>query len=190
MGQGHGAVRWTVKAALLWLVCALTMGASVGSGPIVAARQASMKEMAAAAKTVAGMFDRRQAYDAAAFKAAADTLRARTGPALIAEFPSGSLGPPSQARLEIDQSRAEFEALANHIGTLADALAAKAESAPAVITDDMRMGTGLAMGGGSLLGKRSIPEEADPTKLPAEHILHLILQDCSTCHSKFRQKVQ
>ncbi|ESZ06025.1 cytochrome C [Mesorhizobium sp. L2C089B000] len=174
-----------MKAALLWLVCALTMGASVGSGPIVAARQASMKEMAAAAKTIAGMFDRRQAYDAAAFKAAADTLRARTGPALIAEFPSGSLGPPSQ-----DQSRAEFEALANHIGTLADALAAKAESAPAVITDDMRMGTGLAMGGGSLLGKRSIPEEADPTKLPAEHILHLILQDCSTCHSKFRQKVQ
>ncbi|MER8651946.1 cytochrome c [Mesorhizobium sp. M0091] len=182
-------MRWTVKAALLWLVCALTMAASVGSGPIVAARQASMKEMAAAAKTIAGMFDRRQAYDAAAFKAAADTLRARTGPALIAEFPSGSLGPPSQARLVIDQSR-EFEALANHIGALARALAAKAQSAPAVITDDMRMGTGLAMRGGSLLGKHSIPEEADPTKLPAEHILHLILQDCSTCHSKFRQKVQ
>lgn len=166
-------MRWTVKAALLWLVCALTMAASVGGGPMVAARQASMKEMATAAKTIAGMFDRRQPYDAAAFKAAADTLRARTGPAL-----------------EIDQSRAEFEALANHIGALARALAAKAQSAPAVITDDMRMGTGPAMGGGSLLGKRPSAVEVDPTKAPAEHLLHLILQDCSSCHSKFRRKLQ
>ena len=183
-------MRWTVKAALLWLVCALTMAASAGDGPIVTARQASMKEMAAAAKTIAGMFDGRQAYDASAFKAAAQTLRARTGPALIAEFPSGSLGPPSQARLEIDPARADFEALANHIGTLAGALAAKAEQAPASITGDMRMGAGLPMGGGSLLGKRSIPEEADPAKLPAEHLLHLILQDCSSCHSKFRQRAE
>ena len=183
-------MRWTGKAALLWLVCAFTMAASTGDGPIVKARQASMKEMAAAAKTIAGMFDGRQAYDAVAFKAAADTLRARTGPALIGEFPSASLGPPSQARLQIDPARAEFEALANHIGTLADALAAKAEHAPAVITDDMRMGAGLAMGGGSLLGKRAIAAEADPAKLPAEHILHLILQDCSACHSKFRQKAE
>jgi cytochrome c556 len=165
------------------------MAASASDGPIVAARQASMKEMAAAAKTIAGMFDGGQAYDAAAFKAAADTLRACTGPALTAEFPSASLGPPSQARLEIDQARVEFEALANHIGTLAGSLAAKAEHAPDRITDDMRMGAGLAMGGGSLLGKRSVTE-VDPAKLPAEHILHLILQDCSTCHSKFRQRAE
>ena len=183
-------MRWTGKAALLWLVCAFTMAASAGDGPVVKARQASMKEMAAAAKTIAGMFDGRQAYDAATFKAAAQTLRIRTGPALIAEFPSASLGPPSQARPEIDTARADFEALANHIGTLAEALAAKAEHAPDHITDDMRMGAGLAMGGGSLLGKRAIPAEADPDKLPTEHILHLILQDCSACHSKFRQKAE
>lgn len=183
-------MRWTVKAALLWLVCALTMAASASDGPIVAARQASMKEMAAAAKTIAGMFDGRQAYDAVAFEAAAQTLRARTGPALIAEFPVTSLGPPSQAMPEIDQARAEFDALANHIGTLAGVLAAKAERLPASIAEDMRMGAGLAMGGGSLLGKRSSLLEADPAKLPAEHVLHLILQDCSTCHSKFRQRVE
>lgn len=148
-----------------------------------------MKEMAAAAKTIAGMFDGKLAYDAVAFKAAAGTLRTRTGPALIAEFPSATLGPPSGARLEIDQARSEFEALARHIGTLASTLAAKAERAPASITDDMRMGSGSAMGGGSLLGKRPAAAEADPSKAPAEHLLHLILQDCSSCHSKFRQKV-
>nr|WP_292313304.1 hypothetical protein [Mesorhizobium sp.] len=60
--------------------------------------------MAAAAKTIAGMFDGKLAYDAAAFKAAAGTLRARTGPALIAEFPSATSGAPSGARLEIDQA--------------------------------------------------------------------------------------
>lgn len=170
--------------------CASVAGAASGGEAIVIARQASMKEMAAAARTIAGMFDGRQAYDAAAFKAAAETLRARTGPALIAEFPGASLGAPSGARPEIDQARPEFEALARHIGVLASALATKAGRAPAGITDDMRMGSGLVMGGGSLLGKRPGAMETDPAKLPAEHLLHLILQDCSSCHSKFRQKVE
>ncbi|TIU29842.1 MAG: cytochrome c, partial [Mesorhizobium sp.] len=32
--------------------------------------------------------------------------------------------------------------------------------------------------------------QADPAGMPAEHLLHLILQDCSSCHSKFRQKTE
>ncbi|WP_292402180.1 cytochrome c [Mesorhizobium sp.] len=181
-------MKWTAAAAMLSLVCASAVVAAAGPDPIIATRQSSMKKMAAAAKTIAGMFDGKLAYDAAAFKAAAGTIRARTGPALIAEFPSATLGAPSGARLEIDQARSEFEALARHIGTLATTLAAKAERAPASITDDMRMGSGPAMGG-SLLGKRPAAAQADPAKAPAEHLLHLILQDCSSCHSKFRQKV-
>ncbi|RRH93549.1 cytochrome c [Mesorhizobium tamadayense] len=149
-----------------------------------------MKEMAAAAKTIAEMFDGKRAYDADGFKAAAETLKARTGPALIAEFPEGTLGAPSAARMEIGQARPEFEALARHIGRLADALAVKAGQAPAAITGDMRMGAMLPMDGGSLLGKRPGAVEADPAKLPAEHLLHLVLQDCSSCHSKFRRKQQ
>ncbi|WP_192258105.1 cytochrome c [Mesorhizobium silamurunense] len=158
--------------------------------PAVAARQASMKEMAAAVKAIAEMFDGRRAYAPEAFKVAADTLSARAGPALIAEFPARSLGAPSGAKPEIDQARPEFEALASHIGRLAEALAAKAENAPPAITRDMRMGAMLPMDGGSLLGKRPNAAEENPTKMPAEHLLHLILQDCSSCHSKFRQKVE
>ncbi|TIQ78397.1 MAG: cytochrome c, partial [Mesorhizobium sp.] len=41
------------------------MVAAAGPDPIVATRQSSMKEMAAAAKTIAGMFDGKLAYDAA-----------------------------------------------------------------------------------------------------------------------------
>jgi len=180
----------TTTAVALVVALACASAAATAGGAIVATREASMKEMAAAAKTIAGMFDGRLAYDATNFKAAAETLRARTGPALIAEFPGSSLGAPSGAKPEIEQARPEFEALARHIGTLANALAAKAERAPAGITDDMRMAPGLVMGGGSLLGKRVGAAEADPAKLPAEHLLHLILQDCSSCHSKFRQKVE
>ena len=169
------------------LIFAPSLAADPGD-PIVAARQASMKEMAAAAKAIAEMFDGRRAYEPAAFRVAAGTLSARTGPALIAEFPGGSVGPPSGARPEIEQARSEFEALARHIGRLADALAAKAGNAPDEITTDMRMGVGLPMDGGSLLGKRPGAAQADPAKMPAEHLLHLILQDCASCHSKFRQK--
>lgn len=185
--------RAVLGAAMLALAGPPTFAPSLAAGPgnpIVAARQASMKEMAAAAKTIAGMFDGRRAYEPAAFKAAAKTLSARTGPALIAEFPAGSFGAPSAARPEIDQARPEFEALARHVGRLADALAAKADQAPTAITGDMRMGAMLPMDGGSLLGKRPGAAETDPAKLPAEHLLHLILQDCSSCHSKFRQKTE
>nr|WP_292411196.1 cytochrome c [Mesorhizobium sp.] len=153
---------------------------AVASGDaVVAARQASMKAMAAAAKTVAEMFDGKRAYDPAGFKAAAEALRARTGSALIGEFPAGTLGAPSGGKAAIDQARPEFEALA-----------AKAERAPAEITEGMRMGAMLPMDGGSLLGKRPNAVQPDPATLPAEHLLHLILQDCSSCHSKFRQKVE
>lgn len=182
-------MKWTAAAATLSLACTCSVVTAGGRDAIIEARQVSMREMAAAAKTIAGMFDGKLTYDAAAFRAAAETIRARSGPALIAEFPSTTLGAPSDARLEIEPARPEFEALANHMGTLAEALAAKARQAPAGITGDMRMGSGLAMDGGSLLGKRP-SAETDPAKLPAEHLLHLILQDCSSCHSKFRQKVQ
>ncbi|WP_027165659.1 cytochrome c [Mesorhizobium sp. WSM3224] len=184
--------RVILAAAMLALagptVSAPSLAAGMGD-PIVAARQASMKEMAAAAKAIAEMFDDKRVYERHAFQAAADTLSTRAGAALIAEFPQGKLGAPSGARPEIDEARPEFEALARHIGRLADALAVKAGNAPAEITSDMRM-TGLPMDGGSLLGKRPGAAEADPARMPAEHLLHLILQDCTSCHSKFRRKVE
>ncbi len=47
------------------------------------------------------------------------------------------------------------------------------------------------MTGGSLLGKRRTGKaEADPSTMPAEHVFHLMLQDCASCHAKFREKVQ
>ena len=153
---------------------------------IVAERQASMKAMAEAAKTISGMFEGKQSYDAAAFKEAAEAIRLRSGEAMVDTFPAGSLGAPSAAKGEIDQSREEFAALARHLEMLAAALSAAADGAPDGITQSMRMAPGMAMGS-SLLGKRAaVPADTDLSKVPAEHAFHLILQDCTNCHAKFR----
>lgn len=158
--------------------------------PVVAKRKDSMKAMANAAKTISGIFDGKLAYDAAAFKEAAETIHRRSGSAMVSEFPAGSLGAPSAAKAEIDQSREEFAALARHLENLAAALSSAADRAPDGITESMRMTPGMAVGS-SLLGKRAGGgADADPSKMPAEHVFHLMLQDCTNCHSKFREKRQ
>lgn len=175
---------------LLVVGAAAVAATHLPNNPVVTTRQASMKEMAAAAKQIAGMFDGKIAYDQATFRQAAETLQRRTR-ALTTEFPADSLGRPSGAKPEIEQSREEFDAFARHIEMLSSALAAEAEKAPADgISDVMRMGPDTAMGG-SLLGKRAgASRQLDPSKMPAEHLLHLIMQDCTGCHVKFREKVQ
>jgi cytochrome c556 len=157
---------------------------------IVAQRQNSMKAMANAAKTIGGMFEGKLTYDGTAFKGAAETLRRLAGNALVAEFPQGSFGGTSAAKPDIDQSREEFAALARHLDRLASSLSKAADNAPNRITEAMRMAPGPATGG-SLLGKRAGGSaDADPSSMPAEHVFHLILQNCTSCHAKFRQKVQ
>lgn len=157
---------------------------------IVAERKASMKAMAQAAKTISGMFEGKLSYEAAAFKDAIDTIRRKSGDALVSEFPAGSFGGQSDATAEIDRSREEFTALAFHLEEFASALSEAAEGAPDGITDDMRMAHGGLMGG-SLLGRRADEAgESDPSKIPAEHVFHLMLQDCTGCHAKFRAKAQ
>lgn len=149
-----------------------------------------MKAIANAAKTISGIFDGKVAYDAAAFKEAAETIRQRSGNAMVDEFPAGSLGEPSAAKVEIGLSREEFAALARHLESLATALSDAADDAPDGITEAMRMKPGMTMGS-SLLGKRAGgAAEDDPSKMPAEHVFHLMLQDCTNCHAKFREKRQ
>ena len=157
---------------------------------IIKARQASMKAMAEAGKTIASMFEGKLPYDAVAFKKSAQTISRHSGDAMVIEFPATTLGPPSAAKPEIDQSREEFDALARKVASFATVISAAADKAPNGITQDMRMGSSSTMGS-SLLGKRKVSAgEEDVTKLPAEHAFHLMLQECSSCHAKFREKVK
>lgn len=183
--------RLIALAAILSLSSAAGLAAvHIPANGIVAERQAAMKEMARAAKTIADMFEGKLSYDAVVFKDAAETIRRQSGDALVTEFPPGSFGGRSDASAEIDKSRAEFAALAGHLEKFASALSDAADDAPDGITKSMRMGQGM-MTGDSLLGKRRTGKaEADPSTMPAEHVFHLMLQDCASCHAKFREKVQ
>lgn len=184
--------RVPVIAAVL-VIAGLAAGTALPEAPVspvVAERQESMKAMASAAKTISGIFDGKLTYDAAAFRAAAETIRRRSGSAMVDEFPAGSFGAPSAAKAEIERSREEFAVLALHLESLATALSDAADDAPDGITEAMRMKPGMAMGS-SLLGKRDGgTAEADSSKMPAEHVFHLMLQDCTNCHAKFREKRQ
>ena len=184
--------RVPVIAAVL-VIAGLAAGTALPEtavAPIVAERQASMKTMADAAKTISGIFGGKLAYDAAAFKQAAETIRRRSGSAMVVAFPADSLGEPSAAKADIGQSREEFAALSRHLESLAAALSEAADDAPGGISEAMRMKPGMAMGS-NLLGKRAggVAED-DPSKMPAEHVFHLMLQDCTNCHAKFREKRQ
>jgi cytochrome c556 len=157
------------------IVTVLIVGLGAGTAlpetavaPLVAERRASMKAMANAAKIISGIFDGKVAYDAAAFKAAAETIRRRSGRAMVDAFPADSLDERSAAKAEIEQSREEFAALARHLESFAAALSEAADDAPRGITKAMRMKPGMAMGS-SLLGKRAGgAAEADPSKMPAD----------------------
>jgi cytochrome c556 len=184
----------TRGAALAVVFAVAAASAGLAAHPVddamVAARQHSMKDMAEAARTIDWMFAGRRPYEAQAFKEAAETIRRHSGDALVTEFPPGSHEGESAATAEIDRSREEFAALANHLEQFAAALSDAADEAPNGITDEMRMAHGMAMGG-SLLGRRSgMGANVDPSTIPAEHVFHLMLQDCASCHAKFRERVQ
>ena len=147
-----------------------------------------MKSMAAAAKTVGEMFQGKRPYDANAFKAAADLIGARSGRTLLDDFPPGSTGDHSDANDKIWAEWDQFQILAGRLSVLGAALAADADKSPGAISPDMRMQPGTMMGG-SLLGGRPKPlTAADVSNLPAEHIYHLMLEACTSCHAKFRTK--
>ena len=151
-------------------------------------RQAAMKSMAIAARTIGDMFRGKLAYDANTFEAAAELIRASSGRMLLDDFPPGSLGERSEANEHIWGQWDEFQILAGRLSVLGAALAADAERSPNAIGSNMRMQPG-AMIGGSLLGGRPKPlSDAEAADLPAEHAYHLMLEACTSCHAKFRTK--
>jgi cytochrome c556 len=181
---------------LLILVTAMLIAACIGGAVIATAatssivekRQETMKSMAAAAKTIGDMFQGKLSYDVNAFKAAAQLISARSGRALLDDFPPTSIGGRSQADAKIWAQWDEFQILAGRLSVLGAALALDADKSPDTIGSDMRMQPGAMMGGSLLGGPPKALTEADIENLPAEHAYHLMLEACTSCHAKFRTK--
>jgi cytochrome c556 len=180
------------KFGLFAFMAAVLITAAIVSAEedVVAIRQADMKAMAAAAKTIYGMFKDPATYRASEFKWAADTIRDRSGSVISAHFASEAdnrqekAGRQSKAGPNILEERDRFDRLANDLRDYAVALDAAAEKNPGPMSASMRMKAGEAMGGGPF--GTHVRSERELSAMPAEHAFHLMLQTCTTCHTRFR----
>ncbi|WP_184693835.1 cytochrome c [Rhizobium leguminosarum] len=153
---------------------------------IISDRQADMKAMAAAAKTMAEMFRNPDAYSSMEFGAAAGAIAERSGEILAGHFTDGVEDARSKAKPDIAEERDRFDRLAEDLRAYARALDAQAQANPGAMTDRMRMRPGEPMGGGPL--GTHVTNAASLSSLPAGHIFHLMLQTCTTCHARFRME--
>ncbi|WP_431323564.1 cytochrome c [Rhizobium sp. YTU87027] len=160
--------------------------AAVCAEDIVTVRQADMKAIAAATKSIAGMFKVPSTYSSPEFKWAAELIRDKAGQTLIDHFSVEAASPASKAKPNITEERERFDRLANDLKSYAAALAVAAEKNPTDMTDSMRMKPGEPMGGGPL--GTHVQSEAELSSIPAEHAFHLMLQTCTTCHVRFRME--
>jgi cytochrome c556 len=171
------------KVGLLSIVGAVLMAGvpSPAAEDLVAIRKADMKAMAAAAKTISGMFKDPATYEASEFKWAADTIRDKAGRVLSAQSVADSRQP--KAGPNILKERDRFDRIANDLRDYAIALDAAAQNNPGQMSASMRMKPGEAMGGGPL--GTHVRNEQELLAMPAEHAFHLMLQ---TCHARFRME--
>ncbi|MBX4995400.1 cytochrome C [Rhizobium leguminosarum bv. viciae] len=151
---------------------------------VVALRQADMKAMSDAAKTISDMFRAPESYSSTEFRRAADVIVDRSGSVLAGHFADGMGDPRSKAKPDIVQERNRFDRLADDLRNYALALDAAGEANPGPMTERMRMKPGEPMGGGPL--GIHVRSEAELSSIPAEHVFHLMLQTCTTCHAAFR----
>ncbi|RVI55248.1 c-type cytochrome [Sinorhizobium meliloti] len=178
----------------LVLVAAAVVAVSAAAAPdgspdnVVQQRQQDMKAMANAAKTIDAMFKGSSAYDAKAFKAAAETIGSHSGERLSSLFEKSIASPGSKTGANIEDERPAFDKLAADLGVYASTLSAAADRNPDVLGPQMRMQGGDAMMGGPLARKSEA--HRDIGSMSAEHAFHLMLQTCTSCHARFRVRAE
>ncbi|MFS8110951.1 cytochrome c [Rhizobium jaguaris] len=168
----------------IFVATAVPAASAIAADDLVVLRQADMKAMAAAAKVIADMFRNPASYSSAEFAKAAETIEGKSGDVLAGHFAGGLDDPRSKAKPEIGGERDRFDRLASDLRDYARSLGADAADNPGPMTDRMRMRPGEAMGGGPL--GTYVRNKAELSSITAEHVFHLMLQTCATCHARFR----
>ena len=159
-------------------------GLAANLDPVVQERQAEMKAMSAAAKSISERFSGRKPYDAAEFRAEARLIARMGGERLIAHISSITAADGSQARDEIAVERARFYGYARELAAYAEQVAAAAADGEAVPAS-MRMRAAEMTEGGPFARKRE--KKPDFASYSSEHAFHMMLQTCSSCHAAFRR---
>jgi cytochrome c556 len=172
------------RPAVIAALVMLSTSAVVALSGAVADRQASMKVMATAVKTIDSMFKDPGVYSAEKLKQAAETISRNSGTVLGSHFPDPVVVNGSYASAEISTNRDHFDQLASDLKSYADLISTAAEKNPQGMSPEMRMKPGEAMGGGPF--GVHVEDKARLASLPAEHAFHLMIQTCTTCHARFR----
>jgi cytochrome c556 len=124
--RNHRRARAALAGLALALLLAPPANAHDGATGVIKERMQAMDAMAKSMKTVGPMIRGQVSLDHEKAAAAARTIAAGAGEHLLRLFPAGSLMPPSDAKAEIWDDWARFEALANE---LADAAGRMEETA-------------------------------------------------------------
>lgn len=153
---------------------------------VVAQRQQHMKAMAAAVRTMAGMFKSPETYAPAGFKDAAETIRRHSAMSLQADFSAVTAAKGSDASELIAAERERFAQLSDDLERYAIAVASAASDSPGPMPQDMRMREGETVSGGPFAKRpRNAANEAP---ISAEHAFHTMLGTCTSCHARYRLK--
>jgi cytochrome c556 len=167
-------------------VASATSDQAAAMPPLVDMRQKQMRAIAESAKLIAGMFENKQPYDSAAMLDAAGTIGRFSGSTLVEAFPDDTLDRPSSALPAIAEDRETFAAIASDLERLAQTLTVAVRKSPDVLGDDMRMGSDI-VSMNPLFAARRKKAEQTAGAIPAEHLFHMMLQTCTSCHAKYRR---
>lgn len=167
-------------------VPATSVMAHGGATGVVKERMDLMKEMKTSMKELSSMFKGKTTYDPALVKQASEVLQAISGEKLTRLFPEGSLHKPSEAKAEIWSEWKRFQTMADDLNIYSAALAEAAGN----LTEDS-MDTPNDMMGGDMMGSASDMMGGGESMMalgdmPAERVFQLVVDTCSSCHTKFR----
>lgn len=177
------AVNTILSLSLAVSPCAAALAA--GLDPVVRQRQADMKAMSLAAKSISEFFAGRKPYDAAEFRAEARLVADFGGSRLLGHFSSVTKVEGSQALAEIGVERAKFDKFALDLAAYARQVAEGATDGD-TMPKSMRMRPAEMTEGGPFARRRE--ETPDIASYSSEHAFHMMLQTCSTCHAAFRSR--
>lgn len=124
-------IRAAISAGLLLALVAGAAAAHKGATGVVKQRMEAMKSMAQATQSVKAELRKGASYDPAVVVSHAKTIETHAGEDLVALYPKGSDGHPSEARPKIWSEPEKFAEAADNLKIQARALAAAAKiSAP------------------------------------------------------------
>ncbi len=167
--------------ALVLTVCSASLVAAHDSATgVVKERMEKMERFEELIERVFAMIHGEMTYDAGAVRRAAEEIQAGSGQHMIALFPEGSSGSPSEAKDDIWRDFETFENLAFSLERWSGELAAQADGRPRGTLpkkwEDAEMGPAMMKGGGMM--RNSGPVFA------AWHVA----ASCNACHAEFREE--